>query len=334
MKFGFVPRRLLGNPVDVDADRPFDQWIQELATIIETAERAGFEFMANSGMQSIVHFARYAAIPTNLRFANETLTLPMLDPVQLAPAAAHVDQMLAGRLDFGVGIGYFPPDLAAAGIARRDRVPKFVESVEIIKALWTQGEVSYHGKYFDFSGLRPTVKPYQKPYPPIIVSSQAHGSAARAGRIADGLCVAPTVGHADVAALAHTFREAYAETNNREPTYVNARRDFFVGPNRREASIQAGRKEEYLQFDATHRYIMGRMQESSMVRLHVQPVTDDATGFAFCGTYQEMAEQLAEVRGQAGLTHVTCSFYNLPDSLPASLEYLQGFGEEVIGKFR
>ena len=333
MKFGFVPRRLLANSVDVDPDRPFDQWIRELETIIDAAERAGFEFMANAGMQSMLHFARYAAIPTNLRFANETLTLPMLDPVQLASAAAHVDQMLAGRLHFGVGIGYFPPDLEAAGIKRKDRVPKFVESIEIIKAMWTQDEVSYQGKYFRFTGILPSVKPYQKPYPPIIISSQALRSAARAGRIADGICIAPAVGHTDVAALAKTFTEAYAETNNKEPGYVNARRDFFVGLNPKAASIQAGQKEEYLQFDASHRYIIGRMQESTMVKLYLDPVKDDATDFAFCGTYQDMVDQLAIVQDQSGLTHVTCSFYNLPDSLPARLEYLQGFGEEVIRRF-
>ena len=333
MKFGFVPRRLLGNPEDLDRQRPFDQWIQDLETLIKTAEGAGFEFMANSGMQSILHFARYAAIPTKIRFVNETLTLPMLDPVQLASAAAHVDQMLGGRLDFGIGIGYFPPDLQAAGITRRDRVPRFVESVEIIKAVWTQDEVSYHGEYFNFDGLRTTIKPYQQPYPPIIISSQAYGSAARAGRISDGICIAPAVGHTDVVALAKTFIDAYAENNNKLPSYVNARRDFLVGPNPRDASIQAGRKEEYLKFDSVHRYIVGRMQEESMVKLHLEPVKDDATDFAFCGTYQEMAEQFALVQEQAGLTHVTCSFYNLPDSMSARLEYLQGFGEEVIRKF-
>ena len=71
--------------------------------------------------------------------------------------------MLAGRLDFGVGVGYYPPDLEAAGIERKDRVPKFEESIEIIKAMWTQDEVSYHGKYFDFTGLAPSVNPTKNP---------------------------------------------------------------------------------------------------------------------------------------------------------------------------
>src|SRR6478736_750435 len=105
MKFGFVPRRLIG----VDSDhpsKPFNEWFPDLARVIHAAEAAGFEFMGTSQMQSLILFARYAAIPSKLRFVNETLTLPMLDPVQLAPAAAYVDQMLDGRLDLGVAIGY------------------------------------------------------------------------------------------------------------------------------------------------------------------------------------------------------------------------------------
>ena len=70
-----------------------------------------------------------------------------------------------------------------------------------------------------------------------------------------------------------------------------------------------------------------------MVKLHLEPVKGESTDFAFCGNYQQMAEQLAVVQEQAGLTHITCSFYNLPGSMSARLEYLQGFGEEVIRKF-
>jgi len=332
--FGFVPRRLMGNEGDIDIRRPFDEWIKDLEVLIKAAEKAGFEFMANSGMQSILHFARYAAIPTNIRFVNETLTLPMLDPIQLAPAAAHVDRMLGGRLDFGVSIGYRPWDLEAAGITRRDRVPKLVESIEIIKLLWAQDEVSYHGKYFNFDGVRSAVKPIQKPHPPIVISSQAHGSAARAGRIADGLCIAPAVGHDDMAALADTFREAYSEAHGSQPTYVGARRDFFLGTDPKDAAQRAGQKDEYLRFGPTHDYIRGRMQESTGVHLHLDAVDNEVPGNAFAGTYQQMAEQFAEAQRTAKLTHVTCSFFNAPGTFSECLEYIQGFGEEVISKLR
>ena len=126
----------MGNAVDLDPSRSFDEWIKDLEIVIKVAEKAGFEFMANSGMQSILHFARYSGISTNIRFANETLTLPMLDPIQLASAAAHVDQMLGGRLDLGISIGYRGSDLEAAGITRKDRVPKLVKRTEKQKMVW------------------------------------------------------------------------------------------------------------------------------------------------------------------------------------------------------
>lgn len=335
MKFGFVPRRLMGNPGDTcPPNRRFDDWIKDLENLIKMAEKAGFEYMASAGMQSMLHFARYAGIKTKMRFANETLTLPMLDAVQLAPAAGHVDQMLGGRLDFGVAIGYRPWDLQAAGITRKDRVPKFEESIVIIKLMWTQDEVSFHGKYFNFDDLPVNIKPYQKPHPPIVVSTQSHGSSARAGRLADGICIAPAVDHRDVTALSGTFRASYRETNGKDPTYVAARRDFFIGPNPREAARQAGMKEEYLQFKPTHDYIMGRIQETTGVKLHLEPVKDEVPGNAIAGSYKNMLEQFARVQEDAKLTHVTCSFFNCPDNFQACLEFVEGFGEEVISKLR
>lgn len=333
MKFGLLPQRLIGTPADTNPPRPYDEWFQELEAMLQVAEKAGFAYVGMPGMQSLLHFARYAAIPSKLLFANETLTLPMLDPVQLAPAAAQVDQMLAGRLIFGVSIGYYPSDLDAAGITRKERVPKFEESLQIIKAMWTQDEVSFHGKYFDFSGLRPTIKPYQQPHPPIVISSHAHGSAKRAGRLGDGICLGPAALHEDVTALADTFRQAYFETNNRQPGYVGAWRDCIAGPNPREASIQGSRNEDYLQFSPRHRYVVGQMQESTGVRLHLEPVQDDATDFAFCGSHQDMVEQIGRFQEKTNLTHMTCSFFNCPRGFEARLEYLQAFGEEVVSKF-
>jgi len=176
--------------------------------------------------------------------------------------------------------------------------------------------------------------PYQKPGPRIIVSSQAHASAERAGRIADGICIAPAVTHDDVAALAETFRASYRQTNGKEPDYVNARRDFYIGPTPREASIQAGQKEKYLQFGPEHDYIRGQMQERTMVKLSLDPVTDEATDHAFSGTYSDMVDQMGQMLEKSKLTHMTCAFYNLPDTLQERLEFMEGFGQEVISKFR
>ncbi len=108
------------------------------------------------------------------------------------------------------------------------------------------------------------------------------------------------MGHTEVAALAKTFREAYAAVHHEQPTYVNARRDFILGPDPREASVQAGRNEPYFQFGPGHRYIIGGLQESTTVDLHLAKVEDDATGFAFCGAYQDMPSSLPKCRMRQG----------------------------------
>ncbi len=59
---------------------------------------------------------------------------------------------------------------------------------------------------------------------------------------------------------------------------------------------------------------------------------DDAMEWAILGNYHDCREGLARCRDAIGLTHVTCQFYNLPEDLSARLEYLEGFGEEVIQK--
>lgn len=50
------------------------------------------------------------------------------------------------------------------------------------------------------------------------------------------------------------------------------------------------------------------------------------------GNYQDCREGLRRCRDDMGLTHVTCQFHNLPEALSARLEYLEGFGTEVIQK--
>ena len=105
MKFGFVPRRLTGEAMDIprrvaagggagEFPRPFGDWLRDLQSLMATAEKVGFEFMAFSQTQSLLMMARCASIPSKLRFVNETLTLPMLDPIQLAPAAAYMARLV------------------------------------------------------------------------------------------------------------------------------------------------------------------------------------------------------------------------------------------------
>ena len=118
-------------------------------------------------------------------------------PGVLAISAAQVDDMSGGRVEIGLGAGWFAQEHTAYGIPFPDvaeRFDRFVEQVEIIDGLLTTpaGETfSYTGHYYQLVDAPALPKPVQSPRPPIILGGAAKKrSAALAARIADEFNVA------------------------------------------------------------------------------------------------------------------------------------------------
>ena len=327
MEFGFVFNRLAGDAVG--PNRSFGNWISGAERIMETASRAGFGFIALPGRQSLLTFARLSAALGDLRVSTEVLTMPMLSAVEVASAAVNVDHMTGGRLDLGIGLGYHPVELEAAGMTRADRVPLFEEGLEVMKALWTGEEVTHHGKYYNFNRLQTPQTPLQKPYPPIWMSSQSHGASARAARLCDGIVVAPMPTFDDLKALVQTFNEEWSKHHSEPCSRIGAWRGIVIGKDPKDA-LEKAREDEYMRFETTHRYRVGRMEEASTVRLPMN--LEELPSFTILGNYEQCAEQLAWCRDEAGLTRVTLNVHNTFRSLSERLEWIQAFGEEIIQK--
>src|SRR4029079_2118743 len=66
------------------------------------------------------------------------------------------------------------------------------ESIEILRAAWTQESISFHGKPFDFDDVTVVPQPRPQPHPPIVNGCTDAKPVARAGRIADGW-IAPSL---------------------------------------------------------------------------------------------------------------------------------------------
>jgi F420-dependent oxidoreductase-like protein len=97
-------------------------------------------------------------------------------PGPLAIAVANVDQMSGGRVDFGIGTGWYQGEHEAYGIAFGssfgERFERLVEQLEIITGLWTTeaGQTfSFEGKHYTLKDSPALPKPVQKPRPPIIL---------------------------------------------------------------------------------------------------------------------------------------------------------------------
>jgi probable F420-dependent oxidoreductase len=91
------------------------------------------------------------------------------DPIITAKEVASIDVLSGGRFLFGVGAGWNVEEMRNHGTDPSDRFALMRERVEAMKAIWTEDEASYSGRYVDFERILCWPKPTQKPHPPVLV---------------------------------------------------------------------------------------------------------------------------------------------------------------------
>jgi F420-dependent oxidoreductase-like protein len=97
-------------------------------------------------------------------------------PGPFAVSVAEVDQMCGGRVDLGIGAGWYETEHTAYGIpfgsSFNERFERLRDQLEIIRGMWTtpEGETfTYEGKHYTVKDSPALPKPYQRPHPPIII---------------------------------------------------------------------------------------------------------------------------------------------------------------------
>jgi probable F420-dependent oxidoreductase len=91
------------------------------------------------------------------------------DPIVTAKEVASIDRLSDGRFLFGIGGGWNREEMADHGTDPDHRFRLMRERVEAMKAIWTEDEAEYHGRYVNFDSIWSWPKPTQKPHPPIVV---------------------------------------------------------------------------------------------------------------------------------------------------------------------
>jgi probable F420-dependent oxidoreductase len=110
-----------------------------------------------------------AAATERLRVATGICLVIERDPITTAKEVASLDRLSGGRFLFGVGAGWNVEEMANHGTDASTRFTLMRERIEAMKAIWTQEEASYHGRYVDFERIWSWPKPLQQPHPPVIV---------------------------------------------------------------------------------------------------------------------------------------------------------------------
>jgi probable F420-dependent oxidoreductase len=169
-----------------------------------------------------------AACTERLRLGCAVFVSPLHSPVHLAKSLSAVDQLSRGRLEVGVGTGGRGRMFSAFAVDPGKLVARFIEGLEVMKALWTEPRVTFEGTFWRLDGAAMEPKPFQKPYPPIWVGGSHPAAVRRAIRHGDGFFGAGSQTTAQFAGQVRLLRDALAASGRSTAEFRIAKRVYIA----------------------------------------------------------------------------------------------------------
>jgi F420-dependent oxidoreductase-like protein len=271
----------------------WDQWL----SLALACEEHGFEGLFRSdhylsfdhpkergAFDAWATLAALASITERIRLG--TLVSPggFRHPSELAKSVVTVDHASDGRVELGMGAGWFEREHRAFGFpfpSDAERLDVLTEQVEIVHRLWSEDEVDFEGRHYRLESCTSLPRPLQEPHPPLIVGGNAGPrSVAMAARWADEYNVV----FVDPA-TARTYRErveAACDAIGRDPGEVR----FSVM-----TRLLIGADKDDLRRNAVA--LMERIDEDGDVEAFIEGMRPTMT----VGTVEQVLERLAEYAG-------------------------------------
>src|ERR1700736_5418254 len=134
--------------------------------------------------EPLVLFGYLAGI-TSLELVTGIIILPQRQTVLVAKQAAEVDLLSGGHLRLGVGLGWNAVEYEALGEDFSNPGKRREEQVVLMRKLWTEQTVTYHGTYHRVTGAGLAPLPIQRPIP-VWFGAASPRACRRAGRLGDG----------------------------------------------------------------------------------------------------------------------------------------------------
>jgi F420-dependent oxidoreductase-like protein len=158
------------------------QWSTAVA-VAETAERLGYDTLFvydhfhnvprpahETVFECWTTLAAISQRTSRIRLGQMVGCNSYRQPSLLAKITSTLDVISGGRLDWGIGAGWYENEYRGYGFefpAARDRIGMLRECVEIVRSMWTQPETSFDGVYYKVHRANCDPKPLQQPHPPI-----------------------------------------------------------------------------------------------------------------------------------------------------------------------
>lgn len=142
--------------------------------------------IAYDNLEPLTILAAAATATQKIRLGTSVLLPALRHPALLAKMVATLDFISNGRITLGIGFGSRENDFTAVEVPYEGRGSRAVETVQLMKRLWTEENVTHKGRFFNIQNLTLGPRPVQKPHPPIFTGGTAEVALKRAGTWANG----------------------------------------------------------------------------------------------------------------------------------------------------
>ena len=123
----------------------------------------------------------------NIKLATGVFILPLRHPIAVARSIITLDRLSGGRVIAGIGVGWLPDEFEIVGEDFHNRGARTDEMIVIMRKLWSEETVEFHGRFYDIPAVKFLPKPVNKQQGiPIVVGGTSPGALRRAGRLGDG----------------------------------------------------------------------------------------------------------------------------------------------------
>ncbi|MCW4019811.1 MAG: LLM class flavin-dependent oxidoreductase [Candidatus Bathyarchaeota archaeon] len=171
--------------VDIWENRSFERFIRSALT----AEKLGFDSVWAAEVHELDLLVKLtvAAVRTRrVKIGSIVLVPGIRNPVVLAKTLSSLDVLCKGRLIVGVGTGGGPEGFERMRISSRKPATRMLETIHVMKRLWTERSVSFDGEFYHLENCRSPLSPFQQPHPPIWIGANGPRMLEITAKLGDG----------------------------------------------------------------------------------------------------------------------------------------------------
>lgn len=276
-------------------------------------------------VEPLTALAAIAARTDRLELGTAAMLPALYNPLHLAEQVAMIDRISGGRMSFGAALGYRERELAPFDVRMDDRVGTFIESISLLKRLWSEESISHDGDHWSFDDVFVSPRPDSVP---VWIGGHADVAIKRAAYRGDAWIASASSTTADLEEQIGVYEDALDEFDmSREKNDVILMRDCYVAD-----SLAAAREaiEPYL---LNLYQLYARWGQTYMDEHEVDVDYDELDEKFVIGTPEECIDQLRTYEA-LGVDHVLirCQFPGQPQD--STIECLERFGDEVIPAFK